>query len=120
MNTYENLSESHRVSRPGCVQSPPLSATIYVAVLGGQLCQLLLAKHNGDTSASFRDVSYVAGCQMICLICHLQDVRQFGLAMKKDNPGLRDQLMYNQASLQTVVDNGKDVGFRKHSESIAG
>lgn len=36
----------------------------------------------------------------------MQDVRTYGLAMKKDNPQLRDQLMYNEADLKTVVNNG--------------
>ena len=80
-----------------------------IADLGSQLCQLLLAKHDGDTSAAFRDVRHAIKCLPLLTICY-QDVRQFGLAMRKNNPGLRDQLMYNQADLKTVVDNGKEVG----------
>ncbi|CAD6572118.1 MAG: hypothetical protein CYPHOPRED_004721 [Cyphobasidiales sp. Tagirdzhanova-0007] len=60
-------------------------------LLGSQVVQLLLVKHKNETSAVFRD-----------------EVRQFGLAFRKNNPGLRDALMYNEASLQTVVDNGKE------------
>lgn len=38
--------------------------------------------------------------------CVRQDVRTYGLAMKKDNVQLRDMLMYNEADLKTIVDNG--------------
>jgi len=68
-------------------------------LLGNQLTQLLLAKHGNDpASAEFR-----------------QDVRSYGLALKKDNPGLRDELMYNQASLQRVVENGVE-GLRTNEQ----
>ncbi|KAL7004377.1 hypothetical protein EMMF5_006068 [Cystobasidiomycetes sp. EMM_F5] len=61
-------------------------------MLGDQLTQLLLAKNGGDTGHGFRD-----------------DVRQYGLTLRKDNTKLRDQLLNNQADLDTIVKKGREV-----------
>lgn len=93
-------------------------------------------KHNGETNAAFREVRSDIQITSIslsdfadlatrsdCYKCQLdfvpantpmtyisqsgtKDVRTYGLAMKKDNVQLRDMLMYNEADLKTIVDNG--------------
>ncbi|KAK9900494.1 hypothetical protein P389DRAFT_13406 [Cystobasidium minutum MCA 4210] len=55
-------------------------------------------KHNGEANGDFT-----------------KDVRTYGLAMKKDNVQLRDMLMFNEADLKTIVDNGID-GLRTREQ----